>query len=456
MPNSFTHFKIIIHRGSHEIGGSCVELQASSGARILIDFGMPLQAPCGADFNDRSLEGKSTPTLIDEKVLFDIKGLYPGDTPSLDAVLISHSHKDHYGLLPYINPKIPVYISEGAYKLIQALNIFIPEHKHTVIDTPVFLKHRQPVIIGGFEITPHLVDHSGFDAMSFLITEISSGKTIFYTGDFLTGGWTHKRYDDVIINPPKQIDCMLMEGTMLERDGGKYPDEESVVQGVIEAIGKSANTVIPLYCSGQNIDRIVSLYKAARRAKALFVVDPYTACMLRVAGSVAHSSIPQVEWDGIYVFIANYGKGDKYVYKMSKSNHKEMIYSIGRKEIKAYDFGALKQKFLLLMRNSMIPVVEKIPQIKGSTLIYSQWEGYIKKQTPDAKMFWQFVERNDLKVEHIHAGGHAPVADLKRLADAIDPKVLIPIHTFKPQQYNQLFKNVRMLKDGEPFTIPTK
>ena len=64
-----------------------------------------------------------------------------------------------------------------------------------------------------------------------------------------------------------------MEGTMLAREGGKYPDEKAVVQGVIEAINKSPNTVIPVYCSGQNIDRIVSLYKAARKARALLVVD---------------------------------------------------------------------------------------------------------------------------------------------------------------------------------------
>ena len=33
--------KIIIHRGTHEIGGSCVEIR-SKKSRILIDIGMPL------------------------------------------------------------------------------------------------------------------------------------------------------------------------------------------------------------------------------------------------------------------------------------------------------------------------------------------------------------------------------------------------------------------------------
>ncbi|MBU2008197.1 MBL fold metallo-hydrolase, partial [Patescibacteria group bacterium] len=372
---------LIIHRGTHQIGGSCVEI-ASGGTRILIDFGMPLQDACGADFNDRDLDGKSLQGLIDDKVLFDIQGLYLGADPSVDAVLISHSHKDHYGLLPYINPKIPVYISKGSYELVRALNVFLPVSKHTTINTPVFLRHNRPVKIGGFSITPYLVDHSGFDAMGFLISEAATGKTVLYTGDFRAGGWTRKRYDDFISKPPKRVDCLLMEGTMLAREGGKYLDEPAVVQGVIRAIQKSANTVISVYCSGQNIDRIVSLYKAARKTKALLVVDPYTAYMLKVAGDVS-SRIPQIEWDNIRVFVANYGRGDIYINKISNSDRKEMMLSFGRKKIKAFDFSGLKQKALLLMRNTMIPVVEKIPQIQGSTLIYSQWEGYIKKDTPD-------------------------------------------------------------------------
>jgi len=37
----FKTMKIIIHRGTHEIGGSCVEIQ-SKKSRILMDIGMPL------------------------------------------------------------------------------------------------------------------------------------------------------------------------------------------------------------------------------------------------------------------------------------------------------------------------------------------------------------------------------------------------------------------------------
>jgi ribonuclease J len=244
-----------------------------------------------------------------------------------------------------------------------------------------------------------------------------------------------------------------MEGTMLAREGGKYPDEPAVVQGVIGAIQNSANTVIPVYCSGQNIDRIVSLYKAARKTKTLLVVDPYTAYMLKVARDVS-SHIPQIEWDNIRVFVANYGRGDIYINKISNSDRKEMMLSFGRKKIKAFDFSGLKQKALLLMRNTMIPVVEKIPQIQGSTLIYSQWEGYIKKDTPDVKKFREFIKRNNLTIEYIHTSGHATLEKLREFAAKVNAQKIVPIHTEYPERFKEHFGSVVVYYgDGQGFEV---
>ena len=43
-----------------------------------------------------------TEKLLKLGVLPNVDGLYTWDTPLFDAVIISHAHIDHYGLLKYI------------------------------------------------------------------------------------------------------------------------------------------------------------------------------------------------------------------------------------------------------------------------------------------------------------------------------------------------------------------
>jgi ribonuclease J len=49
---------------------------------------------------------------------------------------------------------------------------------------------------------------------------------------------------------------------------------------------------------------------------------------------------------------------------------------------------------------------------------------------------------------HCHTSGHAPVADLQRLAKALAPKMLVPIHSFHPEEFAALFGQVHVKEDG--------
>jgi len=319
------------------------------------------------------------------------------------------------------------------------------------ISKPCIVRHKASLDIADFRITPYLVDHSGFDAMSFLIEEKSTGKRLFYSGDFRASGWKRALFDRFIKDPPKNIDCLLMEGTMIKRQGGAYQDENAVLNGVEDVLEKTDKNVVLAYCSGQNIDRIVTFYKAARLAKASLIIDPYIATVLHVLKN-ERNKIPQMDWDNIKVLIGNYrDRGDIYINKIVNSDFKYLTFSIGKHKIKAGDIG--KEKALVVMRDSMIPLIRKVPDVKGATLIYSQWDGYIRDKRK-AAIFWDFMRENDLKLEHIHTSGHATVDILKQLTRALKPKRIIPIHTEHPERFKEYFgEKVVCHNDGEPFGI---
>lgn len=62
--------KLIIHRGTHEIGESCVEV-ATVSTRIVLDLGMPLVAESNPKikFDSRKLKDKSAAKLLEQKIL---------------------------------------------------------------------------------------------------------------------------------------------------------------------------------------------------------------------------------------------------------------------------------------------------------------------------------------------------------------------------------------------------
>src|SRR5438067_806829 len=101
--------QLTIHRGTKEIGGSCVEL-ATATTRIVLDIGMPLVDAAREPFDQKSITGKTTEQLIAEGILPKVPGLFDDRSPPA-AILLSHAHLDHVGLLPYSRPEIPVYAS---------------------------------------------------------------------------------------------------------------------------------------------------------------------------------------------------------------------------------------------------------------------------------------------------------------------------------------------------------
>ncbi|PKN19271.1 MAG: MBL fold metallo-hydrolase [Deltaproteobacteria bacterium HGW-Deltaproteobacteria-6] len=410
---------IIIHRGAQEIGGTCIQL-STANTTILLDLGLPLTA------NSRKL---------------DVSSFKP------DAVLISHPHQDHFGLIDTLDPSIPVYIGELGKHLIDATRILLSNKLHA--NEFRYFKSWQHFSVGDFKITPYLVDHSAADAYGFLIE--AEGKRIFYSGDFRAHGRKSVLFDNIIKKPPKDIDLLFMEGTMLERSNDKFPTEEAVEQKIYETI-KDQKNITFLISSSQNIDRIASAVRACIRAHKTIVIDIYTAWVLEQLKLVS-DNVPNMEWELVKVY-ASYSRDN------TLKKHPELF---GDFRKRLYKYRVHKEElqtnphdYLFFGKMSHFKIIDLYKTTKPANVIYSQWLGYLSYSNKDyygAEAIAAY--RNDPHVNFVyaHTSGHATVEDLKTYAAALKPKMLVPVHTEHANAYFQQFKNVMVLKDGEIATI---
>jgi ribonuclease J len=412
--------KITIHKGSHEIGGNCIQL-SSDNTTLLLDAGLPLSA---------------------ESQRVDLSRL------SVDALLVSHPHQDHFGLMDTLPPGTPVYIGRLARSLIDAPRVFIGKDRY-VLDFHDF-KAWQPFTIGDFTITPYLVDHSATDAYAFLIE--AEGKRLFYSGDLRSHGRKGKLFDNLLQRPIRDIDLLFLEGTMLHRNNDLFPDETAVENLVFQTIRQQKNISF-LLASSQNIDRIVSAYRACKRAGKLLVIDIYTAWVLEQLRQITENT-PTMDWPEVRVF-AKYGHDETL--KANPEYFGDFRKRLYLNRVMRDELYASPSSFLYFGKMSDFRRINKFKNAAAPVnVIYSQWLGYI-----DGKHAGQFGSdtisafRSDPAINFVyaHTSGHATAEDLHKLAEALGPKMLVPVHTESPQDFEKMFSNVERAKDGVPFFI---
>ena len=425
--------QFIIHRGSHQIGGNCVELRTPE-ARIIIDCGLPL------DYDEKDAD-------IQVKIHEDAKGWLD----HCDAVFLSHYHGDHYGLLSDAPKDTRVYTSKETAELMKVSGIFgedLTEHLdiRTIDSTgglprrfaPRYDGGRGSVTIGDIRVTAYPVDHSAYGACAFHF-EVAD-KSILYSGDIRLHGKKGILYKDL----PQNVDYLFLEGTNIGR-GTKQRTETDMENEFNKQFEKTRDSVHLVWCSSQNIDRIVALYRACKNTQRVLCIDPFAAYVLELAHKT-HDTIPTAK---THPFLLNYYPPILTTKMMDKD--KQLIYCTYQKN-KKHDTKLLKAhpgKYVMLFRPSLLYYAKIYLNDVKVCLTNSIWAQYWNQDKPDINRLKEWLaEKPELrkKLPDIHTSGHADVPSLQMIVEHVKPKHIIPIHSEHVDSFSSLFPNTTVME----------
>ncbi len=380
--------EVIIHRGTHQIGGCVTEIKSKKGTKIAIDIGENLP----------SMEKK-------ENIELNVAGLTNNEAKAFDAVIITHYHGDHIGLYNKVLAEIPIYIGEVSkeiYKIVQESLEFanvIDEKDWERVKKFKTYKIPNKIKIGDILITPIEVDHSAFNAHMLKIE--CDGKVLLHTGDFRLHGQRGKSVIPALEKYVGKVDCLICEGTTLSRE--KEPTlTEFQLQDKAEKIFKD-NKYNFVYCSCTNIDRLAAVKEASKKANRIFVCDVVQAKILDYIDSIARSDYYKFK-----------GKYEEYSYKL---------------------IDEMKSKgFVMPIRNNNFArkMLKIFPKNK---FIYSNWEGYLKPEFEEYKTLQELVPKDCI---FLHTSGHADIDAIKKVCETVSPEVIIPIHSEAPEVFDNM------------------
>lgn len=387
--------EVIIHRGTHQIGGCATEYRTKS-TRIFIDFGAELDSE------------NSKP--------FDIEGVTKGES-NCDAVFFTHYHGDHMGLLDTINMDIPLYMGEVSKGIAKILNdrlckaIIIDSYNPERIDNIKTFEVALPIVIGDIKVTPYMVDHSAFDAYMFKIE--ADGKCVLHTGDFRAHGFKGKGVKALLEKHVEKVDAIVCEGTTLNRAEARCETESDLKSRIKKVLEE--NKYVFVVCSSTNIDRLAGICSVIPRGKYC-ICDKYQLSVID--------------------YVRNHAGHRSSLYRFNK-----VLYYSENLDDKMLDRG-----FCMFVRCGH-PEHKRIMETykdKTPVVIYSMWKGYLEQD--NIKEFLNGYKRLDM-----HTSGHADSDAIKMVIDTVQPETIIPMHTEVPESFLKLVgdRKVILANDNE-------
>ena len=389
---------IIIHRGTHQIGGSAIEISTAS-THIMLDF-------C----NELSLDEKYKPINL------DIDGITKA-VSDCDGIVISHYHMDHLGQLTAALPEIPLYMGMLSKEVAMISAEYQDKDLYLRLLGANIFRGGEAFTIGDIRIRPLVIDHSAVDSYMFVIE--AEGKRVLYTGDFRMHGLRSHIVEKLVKTYIGEVDVLITEGTSLSRDADNYISEAAVLDDISSYIQDGKYVFI--MCSSTNIDRIMGIWQNMPTDKVL-ICDAYQK---RILDTVINN---------VYYKSSLYRRQDR-----------PLVLDIGK-----YPKYYMDNGFVSLARatENYISHIQEFPK-DDVRIIYSMWTGYIEENLALKTLLETYP------TYICHASGHVSKDDLNKFIELVNPDAIIPVHTDNPERLEKLVphRNVYVVNDNEPFIL---
>ncbi|MBQ9512487.1 MAG: hypothetical protein IJR58_04780 [Lachnospiraceae bacterium] len=413
------------HKGLKEIGGTFVEVETAR-AKCMFDFGFARGDML--DYKIRPRKGFAASDYAALGILPVTDGIYdarnadvlrvlPYGEPTVSKecfLLISHMHIDHMGGLTFLHPDVPVYMTKDSLKLYKRISENGKEegamHKNCIGVEPGI-----PFTVGDITVTALSVDHDVPGACGFLIR--SEGKTICYTGDFRFHGF-HKELSRDFARKVSQagVDMMICEGTSVSHEPVNMlkltaPEEgkrtEQDLQKEVRAYAKKAEGLIVINCYPRNVERLHQLVETLKKCGRKLV-------LVEVAADYLNAFYPK---DPICVYEDTMLRADRPK-KWRRVSRQELLFDPS-------------QYVLQLPYRNMYELVA----LRGGVSAYLHFDGApLGAYDPSFRRMEMMLEELGIAYEHMGVSGHAEPYYIKYMIDTIAPKILVPLHSFKPEQ----------------------
>ncbi len=414
--------------GLGEIGGNMMVIETDNCA-IIVDVGM--------SFPDESMHGVDI-LIPDFTYVRQIRS-------KIAAIVITHSHEDHIGAMPYIfkELQVPVY---GTPLPLESIGSKFDEHKmkhHRSYFRAV--QKRRPIKIGEFEVEWMHMTHSIIDSSTLAIT--TEAGTIIHTGDFKIDHTPVDGYPAdlhrLAYYGEKGVLALLSDSTNSHSPG--FIKTEKAVGPTFKRIFSEAKGRIIMSTFSSNLHRVAQAIQCGLdHGRKICVIGRSMEKNLDIAMGLGYLKFPKdkfIDAHSVNKFL------DKEVLIITTGSQGEPMSALFRMSIGEHRHIKIKPEDTIVLSAKAIP---------GNEASVSSVINQIQKA--GAKVAYQ-------NYTDIHVSGHAAQEEQKLMLRLCKPKFFLPIHG----EYNHvvrhmqtgiecgvLERNTYILSDGEQVEIAPK